>query len=62
MTLLYAEEIWLETDIEDTDDFGRLLRYVYFRSDIDGNVYQLNEVLVREGYALARTYRPNTEY
>jgi len=32
------------------------------RSDIDGNVYQLNEVLVREGYALARTYRPNTEY
>jgi len=60
--LLYAEEIWLETDVEDTDDFGRLLRYVYFRSNIDGNVYQLNEVLVREGYALAKTYRPNTEY
>lgn len=60
--LLYAEEIWLETDVEDTDDFDRLLRYVYFRSDIDDNIYQLNEVLVREGYALAKTYRPNTEY
>ncbi len=59
--LLYAEEIWLVSDVEDTDDFGRLLRYVYFRSDIDGNIYLLNEVLVREGYALAKTYRPNTE-
>ena len=58
--LLYAEEIWLAADVEDTDDFGRLLRYVYFRSDIDGNIYLLNEVLVREGYALAKTYRPNT--
>ena len=59
--LLYAEEIWLVSDVDDTDDFGRLLRYVYFRSDIDGNIYLLNEVLVREGYALAKTYRPNTE-
>ena len=60
--LLYAEEIWLVADVEDTDDFGRLLRYVYFRSDIDGNIYLLNEVLVREGYALAKTYRPNTAH
>jgi endonuclease YncB( thermonuclease family) len=59
--LLYAEEIWLVADVDDTDDFGRLLRYVYFRSDIDDNIYLLNEVLVREGYALAKTYRPNTE-
>ena len=57
--LLYAEEIWLEADKDPTDDFGRLLRYVYFRSNVDHNVYMLNEVLVREGYALARDYRPN---
>lgn len=57
--LLYAEEIWLETDRDPTDDFGRLLRYVYFRSYIDHEVYLLNEVLVREGYALAKDYRPN---
>ena len=60
--LLRAEGIWLEEDVDPFDDFDRLLRYVWFVSEIDGEVYLLNEVLVREGYAEAKTYRPNTRY
>ena len=62
-TLLAAEdEIYLEADVEDEDDFGRLLRYVWYVSDVDGKPSLLNETLVAEGYALARTYRPNTKH
>lgn len=60
--LLRAEAIWLEEDIDPLDGFDRLLRYVWFVSEIDGELYLLNEVLVREGYAEAKTYRPNTRY
>jgi micrococcal nuclease len=48
-------EIWLERDVSDEDRNGRLLRYVWYESEIDGKVYLLNEQLVREGYALAKT-------
>ena len=58
--LAAAEEVWLEADKEDEDDFGRLLRYVWYVSGDDGDVHLLNEDLVREGYALAKSYRPNT--
>lgn len=44
----------LESDVSDRDDFGRLLRYVHA-----GDVF-VNEVLVREGLALARRYEPDT--
>lgn len=60
--LLRAEGVWIEEDVEPFDDFDRLLRYVWFVSEIDGQIYMLNEVLVREGYAEAKTYRPNTAH
>lgn len=60
--LVAAEEIWLEQDVSDTDPYDRLLRYVWFVSHVDGEVYLLNEVLVEEGYAEARAYRPDTAY
>ncbi|MGH2535068.1 MAG: thermonuclease family protein [Thermomicrobiales bacterium] len=53
-------EIWLESDVSDRDQFDRLLRYVWYISEIDDEVHLLNEDLVREGYALARAYRPDT--
>lgn len=53
-------EIWLESDVRDRDPNGRLLRYVWYISEIDGDVHFLNEELVRDGYALANTYRPTT--
>lgn len=60
--LVAAEEIWLERDVSETDPYDRLLRYVWFVSHVDGKVYLLNEVLVEEGFAEARTYRPDTAY
>lgn len=54
------DTVWLEADVDDQDQYGRLLRYVWYESTIDGEVHLLNADLVREGYALAKTYRPNT--
>jgi len=51
--------VWLEKDVSDEDNYGRLLRYVWYESSIDQKVHFLNADLVREGYALAKTYRPN---
>ena len=60
--LVTAEEntIWLEADEAGSDPYGRLLRYVWYVSEIDGDVHFLNADLVRDGYALAKSYRPNT--
>ena len=60
--LLNASEIWLSSDVSDRDRNGRLLRYVWIVSKIDNQVHFLNEDLVKEGYALAKTYRPDTGY
>lgn len=43
----------LETDTTDRDRYGRLLRYVYV-----GDTF-VNEVLVRDGLAIARRYPPD---
>jgi micrococcal nuclease len=60
--LVTAEDdvVWLEMDESDKDPYGRLLRYVWYVSKIDGEVHFLNADLVREGYALAKTYEPDT--
>jgi micrococcal nuclease len=60
--LVAAEEIWLEADKGDRDPNGRLLRYVWYVSHVDHKVHFLNEELVELGYALAKTYPPNTKY
>ena len=48
--------VTLETDVSETDRYGRLLRYVY----VDG-VF-VNGELVRLGYAEAVSYPPDTRY
>jgi endonuclease YncB( thermonuclease family) len=60
--LLNASEVWLSKDVSDRDKNGRLLRYVWIVSRIDNQVHFLNEDLVNDGYALAKTYRPDTQY
>jgi endonuclease YncB( thermonuclease family) len=57
--LAEAAEIWLEADVSESDDKGRLLRYVWL-VDESGDVHFLNEDLVRGGFAEAKSYRPNT--
>ena len=50
------EEIYLIKTVEDTGQYGRLLRYVY----VDGTF--VNAELVAEGYATARIFDPDDRY
>jgi micrococcal nuclease len=54
--LLEGKEVTLEKDISDTDQYDRLLRYVYL------NDLFINEYLVNEGYAQVATYPPDVKY
>jgi micrococcal nuclease len=48
--------VTLVEDVEAEDQYGRMLRYVYL-----GDVL-INEQLVAEGFAMARSYEPNTAH
>ena len=52
--LVLGERVRLESDVSETDKYGRLLRYVYV------NGVLVNEVLVLEGLARARAFPPDT--
>lgn len=54
--LVEGKLIMLEKDISETDRFGRLLRYVFV-----GGV-QVNGEFIKEGYAKAKAYPPNTKH
>lgn len=54
-------EIWIEQDVEERDQYGRLLRWVW--ADFGtGEVYLLNEALVRAGFAERYRNTPNDLY
>ncbi len=46
----------VERDVEDRDQYGRALRYVW----VDGTM--VNWALVRRGYAVLLTYQPNAQW
>jgi micrococcal nuclease len=52
--LVDGKEVILVGDVADVDDYLRLLRYVYLP---DGTF--VNEVMVRDGFALANEFPPN---
>ena len=55
--LVEGRELVLERDVSDTDRFGRLLRYAWFR---DGDEWRLvNLELVAQGYAQAVSFPPD---
>jgi len=54
--LVEGKKVHLEGDVEDKDDNGRLLRYVWFDNTM------VNAELVRLGYAYSYSYPPNTKY
>lgn len=54
--LVGGKKVRLEKDISDMDRYGRLLRYVYVNSTF------VNAELVRQGYARAHSYPPDTKY
>jgi len=59
--ILQGQEVTLESDIQDKDRYGRLLRYIYFKDKGNGSV-MVNKKLVEEGYAYASSYPPNVKY
>lgn len=54
--LVLGKAVELEKDVSETDQFGRLLRYVW----LDGEM--VNARLVRDGYAQASAYPPDVRY
>ena len=56
--LVGGKTVYLEFDVGRTDQYGRLLSYVYL-SDKETMVQRL---LLSEGYAMVMTYQPNVKY
>lgn len=54
---LEGKTVYLELDVQERDQYGRLLAYVWLA---DGTLF--NELLVSEGYATVSTYPPNVRY
>jgi len=54
--LVEGKKVRLEKDIEDKDDYGRLLRYVWV------DEIMVNAELVKLGYAYSYSYPPNLKY
>ncbi len=54
--LVGGREVHLEADVTDTDQYGRLLRYVW----VDGKM--VNAELIRNGMADGRDYPPDVRY
>ena len=55
--LLTGQQVYLEYDIDKTDDYGRTLAYVYLS---DGRMVQ--EELLKAGMAELMTIQPNSKY
>jgi micrococcal nuclease len=54
--LVEGRKVHLEADVEDKDDNGRLLRYVWLDNTM------VNAELVKLGYAYSYSYPPNVKY
>lgn len=51
-----GSEVWLESDVELRDRYGRALRYVWSGDEM------VNRSMVRKGYAVLLTYPPNVRH
>jgi micrococcal nuclease len=58
--LVEGREVVLESDVSDTDQYGRLLRYVWTQND--GGWIFVNLALLAKGYAQVSTYPPDVKY
>lgn len=52
--------VWLEYDQTQRDRYDRRLAYIWFQ--IGDDIYMVNEVMVRNGWAASETYRPDVKY
>jgi micrococcal nuclease len=51
--LVEGKTVWMQKDVSDTDQYGRLLRYVYV------GPLMVNEELLRQGFARVVTFPPD---
>ena len=56
--LIDQKNIYLEFDIGRTDQYGRILAYVY----LSDKTSMVQEIMLSEGYAVVMTYQPNVKY
>ena len=54
--MILYKEVYLEKDVTDKDKYGRYLRYVWLGGKL------VNAEMVWSGYAVAKTYPPDTKY
>ena len=59
-SLVEGHEVVLERDVSETDQYDRLLRYVWLESD--AGWLMVNEELLRRGVAQVATYPPDVAY
>ena len=55
--LIYNKRVRIETDIQKTDQYKRVLAYVF----VDDTVF-VNAEMVKQGYAMIETHPPNVKY
>jgi micrococcal nuclease len=55
--LVEGKQVWLEKDVSETDQFGRLLRYVWL-----DETTMVNAVLISEGLAQVSTFPPDVKH
>ena len=63
-----AENLYLEYDVDNDDQYDRILAYVWL-SDVndtfdDDNIknYMVNAIIVKNGYGVAKTYKPTVAH
>ena len=58
--LVLGQEVVLEKDVSETDQYGRALRYVWIQADAGWLLVNLE--LIRQGFASVTTYPPDVKY
>lgn len=54
--------IYLEYDVSPTDQYGRTLAYVWLSEDTSNTQNMLNTILLTDGYAINKVFKPNVKY
>jgi micrococcal nuclease len=60
--LVKGQSVWLVSDQENKDRYGRWLRFVFTSSEVGNLEESVNAKLVKGGYAKVSIYKPNDTY
>lgn len=62
--LIENKTVWLERDMQNTDQYGRKLRYVFLEYNTNPENYEsfVNLMLIEEGFATLLIVQPNMKY